>query len=178
MNPPATWETWVWSLGWEDPLEKGNATHSSVLTWRIPWTVESTGLQRAGCNWATYFHFTLLSAPIHSTNNQPKAWIQSGLHCSASNTGSCVHRFQIMDYEVFTSENIRPGRHPQGQSRTGHCRQGMEGHSQLPVLHFVHGLRLSPGCSTSQLTDWLWISLEWVTILSGKINFPPQTGNL
>ena len=38
-NPPAIWETWVWSLGWEDPLEKGKATHSSILAWRIPRTV-------------------------------------------------------------------------------------------------------------------------------------------
>ena len=38
-NPPVTWETWVRSLGWEDPLEKGKATHSSILAWRIPWTV-------------------------------------------------------------------------------------------------------------------------------------------
>ena len=35
-NPPATRETWVWSLGWEDPLEEGMATHSSILAWRIP----------------------------------------------------------------------------------------------------------------------------------------------
>ena len=39
MNPPAMWETWVWSLGWEDPLEKEMATHSSILAWRISWTV-------------------------------------------------------------------------------------------------------------------------------------------
>ena len=38
-NPPAMWETWVQSLGWEDPLGKGKATYSSILTWRIPWTV-------------------------------------------------------------------------------------------------------------------------------------------
>ena len=37
-NPPAMWETWVQSLGWKDPLEKGTATHSSLLAWRIPWT--------------------------------------------------------------------------------------------------------------------------------------------
>ena len=37
-NPPAMRETWVQSLGWEDPLEKGKATHSSILTWRIPCT--------------------------------------------------------------------------------------------------------------------------------------------
>ena len=38
-NPPAIPETWVQSLGWEDPLEKGPATHSSILAWIIPWTV-------------------------------------------------------------------------------------------------------------------------------------------
>ena len=38
-NPPATQETWVSSLGWEDPLEKGKATHSSILAWRILWVV-------------------------------------------------------------------------------------------------------------------------------------------
>ena len=35
-NPPALWETWVRSLGWEDPLKRGMATHSSILAWRIP----------------------------------------------------------------------------------------------------------------------------------------------
>ena len=38
-NPPAMWETWVRSLGGEDPLGKGQATHSSIPAWRIPWTV-------------------------------------------------------------------------------------------------------------------------------------------
>ena len=47
-NPPVMWKIWVQSLGWEDPLEKGKATHSSVLAWRIPWTVQSMGLQRVG----------------------------------------------------------------------------------------------------------------------------------
>ena len=37
-NLPAVWEAWVQSLGWEDALEKGKATHSSILAWRIPWT--------------------------------------------------------------------------------------------------------------------------------------------
>ena len=44
-NLPVMWETWVQSLGWEDPLEKEKATRSSVLAWRIPWT-QSMGLQR------------------------------------------------------------------------------------------------------------------------------------
>ena len=38
-NLPAMWETWVRSLGWEDPLEEGTATHSSILAWRSPWTI-------------------------------------------------------------------------------------------------------------------------------------------
>ena len=41
-NLPAMQETWIWSLGWEDPLEKGMATHCSILTWRSPWTEEPT----------------------------------------------------------------------------------------------------------------------------------------
>ena len=45
---PAMWETWVQSLGWEDPLEKGMVTHSSILAWRIPGTGEPGGLLSMG----------------------------------------------------------------------------------------------------------------------------------
>ena len=60
---PAMQETWVRSLGWEDPLEKGMATHSSILVWRIPWTEEPGGLQSTGSQrWSDttkrlHFHF-------------------------------------------------------------------------------------------------------------------------
>ena len=47
-NPPAKQKTWVQSLGQEDPLEKGMATHSSILAWRIPWTEEPGGPQSMG----------------------------------------------------------------------------------------------------------------------------------
>ena len=47
-NPPAKQETWVKSLGQEDPLEKVMATHSSILAWEIPWTKEPGGLQSTG----------------------------------------------------------------------------------------------------------------------------------
>ena len=47
-NPPARRETWVRSLGWEDPLEKGKAPHSSIQAWRVPWTEEPGGLQSVG----------------------------------------------------------------------------------------------------------------------------------
>ena len=62
-NLSAMQETWVQSLGQEDPLEKGMATHSSILAWRIPWTEEddrlqSVGSQRVGHDWATFTFFT------------------------------------------------------------------------------------------------------------------------
>ena len=69
-NLAAMQETWVPSLGREDPLEKGMATHSSILAWRSPWTEEpgglqSMGLQRVGHDWAT---FTLPSGPVVKTH--------------------------------------------------------------------------------------------------------------
>ena len=60
-NLPAMQETWVRSLGWEDSLKKGMATHCSILAWRIPWTedpgwLQSTGLQRVRHDWAANTH--------------------------------------------------------------------------------------------------------------------------
>ena len=60
-NPPAMRETWVQSLGLEDPLEKGKATHSNILAWRTP-RMKSMGFQRVGHNWAT-FTLTQSTAP-------------------------------------------------------------------------------------------------------------------
>ena len=64
-NLPAMRETWVRSLGWEDPLEEGMATHFSILAWRIPWSdepgrLQSIGSQRVGHDLVTFtsLHFT------------------------------------------------------------------------------------------------------------------------
>ena len=51
-NPPAMWETWVQSLGWEDPLQEGMATHSRILAWRVPmdrgaWQVAADGVAKS-----------------------------------------------------------------------------------------------------------------------------------
>ena len=64
-NLPAMRETRVWSLGWEEPPEKGKATHASILAWRIPGTTQSMGSQKVRHDWVT---FTSLSIPLlHST---------------------------------------------------------------------------------------------------------------
>ena len=60
---PAMWETWVRSLGREDPLEKEIATHSNILAWRIPWMEELGGLQSMDCkesDTTERLHFTSL----------------------------------------------------------------------------------------------------------------------
>ena len=67
-------ETWVRSLGWEDPLEKKMATHSSTLAWKIPWTEEpgrlqSIGLQRVGHDWATSLSFFTTELGSKNNNN-------------------------------------------------------------------------------------------------------------
>ena len=81
-NLPAMWETWVQSLGWEDPLEEGMATHSSILVWRIPWTEEpggpqSMGSQRVRHDWVIK-HSTHaacgISVPWPATKPQPRQW--------------------------------------------------------------------------------------------------------
>ena len=91
---PAMQETWVRSLGWEDPLEKEMATHSNILAWRIPWTEEPDGLQsmgsqRVGHDWAsshlTYifynWRFVSFDHISHHTKILQYYWLCSP-HCS------------------------------------------------------------------------------------------------
>ena len=68
-NLPAMRETWVQSLGWEDLLEKGRVTHSSILSWRIPWTAQSVGLQRVDMAEQLSRHFTSLNSSIFRKRN-------------------------------------------------------------------------------------------------------------
>ena len=76
-NPPAIWEPWFPSLGWEDPLEKGKATHSSILAWRIPWTLQSMGLQRVRHDWVTFTFGDVPGNEPMSLTNSPVAFLPS-----------------------------------------------------------------------------------------------------
>ena len=78
-------ETWVQSLGWEDPLEKEMATHSSILSWKIPWTEEpgrlqNTGSQRVGHDRAT--EYTHIYTHTHPARNSFSYWITALMHTS------------------------------------------------------------------------------------------------
>ena len=76
---PTMQETWVQSLGWEDPLEKEMATHSSILAWKTPWTEEPGGLQsmgshRVGHNRVTSLHFTYLPPEKAVCRSRSNSW--------------------------------------------------------------------------------------------------------
>ena len=68
------WETWVWSLGQEDPLEKEMATHSSILAWRILWIEEPSGLQFMGLQRVRHDWATLLSLSIEAPGLLTVTW--------------------------------------------------------------------------------------------------------
>ena len=78
---PAVRETWVWSLGQEDPLEKEMATHSSTLTWKIPWATIHGVAQSVGHDWATslslsYLSYLLMKVKEESEKAGLKLYIQ------------------------------------------------------------------------------------------------------
>ena len=86
---PAMQETRVWSLGWEDPLEKEMATHSNVLAWRIPWTKEPGGLQSMGLQRVQHDWVTSLSLSFQ--------WVYSSFQ------GHFNHQLWIADlYSLFS----------------------------------------------------------------------------
>ena len=91
---PAMQETWVRSLGWEDPLEKEMATHPSVLAWRIPWTEEpgglqSMGLQRVGHDWATSLTHSLKEIEVCSKLDLVRTWAHIMTAAAAKSLQSC-----------------------------------------------------------------------------------------
>ena len=100
-NLPAMRETWVWSLGWKDPLEKGMTTHPSILTWRILWSVWSIGSQRVRHDRAT-FTFFLENQMINSN----KYWSQLD-QTESSIEEKCL---ELIDrkYIIFHQNTTRP----------------------------------------------------------------------
>ena len=73
-TPPAMWETWVWSLGWEDPLEKGKATHSSTLAWKTSMNCIGHGVAKSR-TWLSNFHLHSCTAGRFFTIWATKWWL-------------------------------------------------------------------------------------------------------
>ena len=88
-NLPAMQETWVRSLDWEDSLEKGIATHSSILAWRIPWT-KSMGSQRVGHDWETLVFTSYLTIATFYVYK-----------CHSENKHLCVLKIKVFSSYIF-----------------------------------------------------------------------------
>ena len=98
-------ETWVWSLGREDPLEEGMAVHSSILAWKIPWTEEPGGLQsigsqRVGHNWSNLACTHRCS--FHSQNQLQLLRLRSLGHYHSSLRGTSKNRFKTPHHECWS----------------------------------------------------------------------------
>jgi len=104
-NPPTMPETWVRSLGWEDPLEEGMATHSSILAWRIPWAEETGGLQsmrsqRVGHDWVTkYTHAGLRLRPELGWGSQENCFNVESLMGHREN--GFLHEISVWELELL-----------------------------------------------------------------------------
>ena len=100
-NPPVMQETWVWFLGWEDPLEKGMATYSSILAWRIPWTEDPGGWaavhgsQRVRHDWVTNIFSSDAVFP-HFCHSVPHSWSPVFLRSSMCQVKLAYDRKQRM----------------------------------------------------------------------------------
>ena len=94
-NPPAMQETWVRSLGWEDPLEKGKGIHASILAWRIQWTSpwgckESDTTERLSLHFMTAFNFCCCySITMSCVTLQPGGWQHARLPCPSLSPAVC-----------------------------------------------------------------------------------------
>ena len=146
-NSPAMQETWVWSLGWEDSLEEGMATHSSILAWRIPWTEESgrlqpMGLQRVGHDWANK----------HST-----------AHDTIKEKGMAIHS-SILAWRIPWPEEPG-GLQPRGSQRVGHNWETNTAHIHTHTI-----------LSVKNLWSWLfmvknkWLfGIQWIPQFSERL---------
>ena len=175
-------ETWVWSLGWEDPLEKEMATHSSILAWRIPWMekpggLQSTGSQRIWHDWETLSKNIWKLASPGITRKKLTLWMAYFKHVhSLENDLTC---FPIA-VELPFGPNRVIREFPSSPVVRALCfyYQGCCCCLIAKSCLWLHGLQdarlpcpsLSPGiCSNSSpLSQWCH-----PTILSSVISFPP-----
>ena len=102
-NPPAMWETWVRSLGWEDPLEKGEATHSSTLAWRIPWTTVH-GVSKSH-TWLSDFHFNGMACRVARQTDFLVEFWKCSINFTKAKTVVCWYKSFI----IFHYSQASPG---------------------------------------------------------------------
>ena len=120
-NLPAIQESWVWSLGQEDSLEKEMATHSSIFPWKIPWTEEPGGLQSMGSqgvghDWATEHMCFLSKSKLNIKNSQKNEPLQEMRTGKLAGWGRSLHVLKAwrnftspsaLKREIYSSKDIQ-----------------------------------------------------------------------
>ena len=129
-------ETWVWSLGQEDPLEKGMATHSSILAWRITWTektgrLHSVGSQRVRHDWAANTHTHTHKTETGSQIQQRDLWLSRGRRgAEGVDWDFEVSRWKLLQIECISNQILMystghyiqyPGIHYNGKEYKKEC---------------------------------------------------------
>ena len=149
---PTIWENWVWSLSWEDSLEKEMATHSSILAWRIPRTEEpvglqSMGLQRVGHDWVT--------SHTHKGSRGLPRWLsgkESSCRCRRPGFCPCVgqipRRRKWQPIPGFFSGKSHGQWEPGRIQSTGSQRVG-------------HNLVTKTTTATTRVGRSIWRSIQW-----------------
>ena len=117
-NLPAMQKTWVWSLGWEDPLEKGKAPHSSILTWRILQTIPWGHKESDMTHWLS-LTYLLEALPMYSTNISTPILCQA---CSEHQIFSSEHGTQLDCIHNQQAQCKRETRDPLFKPQDRHSR--------------------------------------------------------
>ena len=125
-------ETWVWSLGLEDSLKKGTATHSSILAWKTPWTEDPGGLQsleslesqRVRHDWASEYYNVVIYA--HLTDWDTKVKVKVPQSCPTLCDPMCciVHGIQARTPELVDFPFSRGSSQPRDQTQVSHTADG------------------------------------------------------
>ena len=178
-SPYIMQETRVWSLGCKDPLEKGTATHSSILAWRIPWTeelggLESMGLQRVEHDWATNTStFTLWTyhafqvglvvenPPATAGDTRDVGSIPGSGRCSGEGNGNPL---QCSCLEKFHGQRSLAGYSPWGGQEldtTTWLSACAHTHTNTRTNTHMQGMRRGPLAGSWQETELFWQPHMW-----------------
>ena len=166
-------ETWVWSLGWEDPLEKRKAIQSSILAWRIPWTLQWMGSQGVGHDWVTFI-FTFFQETCswrsqsskQNTEGQEIKWFD----CRWADIRLFVEavKKQHLPGTWINSLSLAPGWLGEPDLRCKWAVTEDSGHGVLLMLHFkLPFVKISTGSRSRWLLYMCHLSVKlhfWQTI--------------
>ena len=171
-EPTCQCRRWVWSLGWEDPLEKEMATHSNTLAWEIPWTEEPGGLQ--AMRWHGVGHFLATKRWVRTQTSFPDSFILKPLPVAPG--GSLQHPLQpsgpltfcLWDWTccLFSPKPLVPG--------SSALHRGSLATPSRGVPPLLHPVTLTPACLTFFYCLDSPLSLQWTFMWKFSSYLPPS----